>query len=183
MSSCQRSFGCSAANRCQLLFGRLWGCGVTNPRADRIRQIVDPPAPRRGRGVAVELLAQGDDLVLDGLGCALGAFARPPGPGHQPSVALGQEPLNELDHPAAGHPVGAGDLALGPAFDQHRGDHQLRHPHRSPLRLGCERCPATAVNDVLNSDTAVGTQVRTHFSRPTAVRGRQSCCNLCHKPR
>jgi len=28
--------------------GRLWGCGVTNPRADRIRQIVDTAGTVKG---------------------------------------------------------------------------------------------------------------------------------------
>jgi hypothetical protein len=37
MSSRHRWLGCSAT-RTELLLGRLWGCGVTNPRAVRIRQ-------------------------------------------------------------------------------------------------------------------------------------------------
>jgi hypothetical protein len=41
VSACQRSFGWSAANRCQDDLGRFCGCGTTNPRRDRIRQIVD----------------------------------------------------------------------------------------------------------------------------------------------
>ncbi|MDQ1537640.1 MAG: hypothetical protein QOE58_2033, partial [Actinomycetota bacterium] len=42
-------------------------------------------------------------------------------------------------------------------LDQDGRNDQLRHTHRSPLGSGCERCPATGVNDVLNSDTAGGT--------------------------
>jgi len=74
MSSCQRSFGLLGGDRWQLLFGRLWGFGVTNPRADRIRQIVDtagtaagPPRPRRYRGGAVALLQVGGDGGRTGL--------------------------------------------------------------------------------------------------------------------
>lgn len=100
-----------------------------------------------------QLLADLDDLVLDlGRGLA-GTAARPPRTRLKTGLPFGQVPLHHHDHPAAGHPVLARDRALGPALDQDRGDHQLRHPHRSPLRSRCERCPETPVNDVLNSDT------------------------------
>ena len=82
-------------------------------------------------------------------GCARGRRDR----GLQARVALGQVALDQRDHPPPRHPVLPGDLALGPALDQHRRDDQLRHPHRPPLVSRCERCPETAVNDVLNSDT------------------------------
>ena len=87
-----------------LLFGRLWGCGVTNPRADRIRQIVDTAGTLEavavlevgGDGVgagfvpaAVEFLAEHDDLLLDpagsGRGWSAGGGTAAPRPG-SPSV-------------------------------------------------------------------------------------------------
>ena len=40
MSACHRSFGMSAANRTNELFGRFCGCGVTKPRRVSTRQIV-----------------------------------------------------------------------------------------------------------------------------------------------
>jgi hypothetical protein len=170
MSSCQRSLGCSAAKRMMLERGRLCGCGVTNPRADRIRQIVDTAGRARallqvrgdrgGAGLvpaAVEFLAQGEDLLLH-LPCGA-VRARPwtPRPRRQAGFAFGEEPLHQGDHPAAGEPVGSGDLGLRAALHQDRGHHQLRRRHRSPLDVRCERCPETAVNDVLNSDTVVPT--------------------------
>ena len=75
------------------LLGRFWGCGVTKPRRDRIRQIVatdgTPVSPwRRARWTAIvcgagvealvgELLAELDDLVLDRLRGAARAPVRP----------------------------------------------------------------------------------------------------------
>jgi hypothetical protein len=106
---------------------------------------------------AVEFLAQRDDLVLERLTGPYRAAVWPPRAGLQPGVALGQVAPDELDHPPSGDAVVPGDLALAPALDQHRGDHQLRHPHRTLLDSGCERCPATGVHDVLNSDTASDT--------------------------
>jgi hypothetical protein len=47
MSACQRSLGCSAQNVRQLDRGRFCGCGVTKPRRDKIRQIVDTAGPGR----------------------------------------------------------------------------------------------------------------------------------------
>ena len=41
MSACQRSLGWSAQNRFHDDLGRFCGCRVTNPRRDKIRQIVD----------------------------------------------------------------------------------------------------------------------------------------------
>jgi hypothetical protein len=41
MSACQRSLGCSAQNVRHEERGRFCGCGVTNPRRDKIRQIVE----------------------------------------------------------------------------------------------------------------------------------------------
>ena len=51
MSACHSSLGRSAANRRQDERGRLCGCGVTNPRRDKIRQIVatDGAQPARWR--------------------------------------------------------------------------------------------------------------------------------------
>jgi hypothetical protein len=40
MSACQCSFGIAAQNRTNELRGRFCGCGTTNPRRERIRQIV-----------------------------------------------------------------------------------------------------------------------------------------------
>jgi len=52
--------------------------------------------------VPVEVLADGDDLVLELVGGPGGTTQRPAGAGLQSGVALGQEPLDEGDHPAAG---------------------------------------------------------------------------------
>lgn len=41
MSACQRSLGISAQNRVPAPFGRFFGCGVTNPRRVKTRQIVE----------------------------------------------------------------------------------------------------------------------------------------------
>ena len=41
MSSCQHSLGKSATKRVHELLGRLWGSGVTKPRALSTRQMVD----------------------------------------------------------------------------------------------------------------------------------------------
>ena len=41
MSVCQRSLGWSASNVFHDDRGRLWGCGVMNPRRPRTRQIVE----------------------------------------------------------------------------------------------------------------------------------------------
>jgi hypothetical protein len=144
--------------------GRLYGCGVTNPRADRIRQIVDTAGvcPWRCCMCAaivaapaswVEFLAQGEDLVLHVAGSPVRARPWTPRPRSQAGFAFGEEPLYQGDHPAAGYPISSGDLALGAALDQNSRHDQLTHPHRSPLDVGCERCPETGVNDVLNSDT------------------------------
>jgi hypothetical protein len=128
-------------------------------RGDRRRRpelLLEVERDRRRAGVmtaAVEFLADPDDLVLDRHGGPLRAAQRPAGPRLQTGVALGQVALDQGDHPAPGHPVLAGYCALAPSFDQDGCNHQLRHAHRSPLGSGCERCPETGVNDVLNSDT------------------------------
>jgi hypothetical protein len=109
---------------------------------------------------AVEVLADLDDLVLDLHGGALWAGYRTAGSWLQAGVALGKVALDKGDHPSAGHAVLACDLALAASLDQDGCDHQLRHPHRSPLGSGCERCPETAVNDVLNSDTTATARER-----------------------
>jgi hypothetical protein len=46
MSACQRSLGISAQNRLPARLGRLFGCGVTNPRRVRTRQIVEVDGSR-----------------------------------------------------------------------------------------------------------------------------------------
>ena len=69
-------------------------------------------------------------------------------------VALGEVALNEGDHPPSRDPVVAGNLAFTASFDQYGRNHQLRHSHRSTLVVGCERCPETGVNDLVNSGTS-----------------------------
>jgi hypothetical protein len=59
----------------------------------------------------------------------------------------------------AGDTVVPGDLTLATALDQHRRDE--RHSPRPP-GLRCERCPETAVHDVLNSDTPSDTDLSPH---------------------
>ena len=88
MSSCQRSLGWAACEAEVVALGRLCGCGVTNPRAVRIRQIVLTAGAVRGvrcrwnamvaapaSWPAGELLADLDDLVLD-RGSGLAGTAR-----------------------------------------------------------------------------------------------------------
>ena len=66
MSACQRSLGWSAQNRRHDDRGRFCGCGVTNPRRDKIRQIVETagtgaPAGRgqvRGDGLRASVRAR-----------------------------------------------------------------------------------------------------------------------------
>ena len=80
MSACQRSLGWSAQNVFHDDRGRFCGCGVTNPRRVRIRQIVEtagtgstPAAWQVGgdrlragvQALLGESLAEPDDLVLD----------------------------------------------------------------------------------------------------------------------
>jgi len=99
---------------------------------------------RRGTGLMpapVELLADGDDLLLDHAEGLQRAGQRSPRPRVQPRVALGQIPLHQGDHPPTGHAVLPRDLALAPPLDQHRGHDQLRHPHRSPLHSGVNDVP------------------------------------------
>ncbi len=90
--------------------------------------------------VPVEVLADCDDLVLERVGGPGRAPQRPSGAGLQTRLALGQVALDQGDHPAAGDAVVPGHLTSAPTLDQHRGDHQLRHPHRPP--------PGSGVNDV-----------------------------------
>jgi hypothetical protein len=91
--------------------------------------------------VPVEALADRDDLVLELVGGPGRGAHRPPRARSQTGVALGEIPLDEGDHPAAGDPVVPGDLTLGATLDQHRRDHQLRHPHRQRLGSGVNDVP------------------------------------------
>jgi hypothetical protein len=93
--------------------------------------------------------------IFDVFGGAVGAAKRSSWAWLQTGVALGQVALHEGDHPPPGDPVLAGNLTFIASFDQHGRDHQLRHSDRSTLVVGCKRCPKTAVNDVMNSDTEV----------------------------
>jgi hypothetical protein len=51
MSACHRSLGISAANRTNELRGLFCGWGVTNPRRDKIRQIVATEGARPPREI------------------------------------------------------------------------------------------------------------------------------------
>src|ERR1700686_4192419 len=104
--------------------------------------------------VAVEVLSQLDNLILEGLGGAPGAGQRSPRSWSQARIALGEVARNQGDHPASRHPVLTCNLTFGPPLDQHGRDHKICHSHRPPLRLRCARCPETGVNGVLNSDTS-----------------------------
>ncbi len=145
--------------------------GREDPPDRRRRQaggvaLVEVERDRRRTGFVpapVEFLAQLHDLVLDRLNRPLWTCQRSPGPRGQTVLALGQVALHQGDHPPPRDPVLAGDLALGAAFDHNSRDDQLRHTHRSPLGSGCERCPATGVNNVLNSDTAAPTSLTSSF--------------------
>jgi hypothetical protein len=89
----------------------------------------------------VQLLGDLDDLVLDLDRRAPRTAQRPAGPRFQPGLALGQVPLHQRDHPAAGAPVLAGDLALAAPLDHNSGNDQLWHAHRSPLGSGVNNVP------------------------------------------
>ena len=103
--------------------------------------------------IAVEFLAQLDDLIFEVFGGTPGAVLAVSVSGLQTGLALGEVALNEGDHPPSRNPVLAGNLTFTTPFDQHGRDHQLRHSHRSTLVVGCERCPETGVNDLVNSRT------------------------------
>src|ERR1700757_3073213 len=109
--------------------------------------------------IAVELLPQRDDLIFNIFGGAVGAAERSAWACSQARVALGEIALNEGDHPPSRDPILARNRTLRSPFDQHGRDHQLRHSHRSTLVVGCKRCPETAVNDVVNSDTPSDTRI------------------------
>jgi hypothetical protein len=132
-------------------------------RADR-RAVTVPllkmESDGRGTGFMprlVEILADGDDLVLDRRVSPVRGVQRPSRPRFESGIAFGLITLHQRDHPPPRHPIVPGDLTLGSALDQYRHDNQPRHTHHSPLALRCERCPETGVNDVLNSDTPGGT--------------------------
>ena len=79
--------------------------------------------PRAGLvAVPIEVLADGDDLVLEFVGGPCRAPQRPAGARLESGVALGQEAFNERDHPATRDAVVPGHLTLGAALDQDRGD-------------------------------------------------------------
>ena len=105
MSACQRSLGWSAQNVRHDDRGRFCGCGVTNPRRDRIRQIVETagtgyrrPACRARWAAMVsapgvqallgQRLAQPHDLVLDLQADRARVGVRPPGPRLERRLAL-----------------------------------------------------------------------------------------------
>src|SRR6202051_5302950 len=124
--------------------------------------------------VAVEVLSQLDNLILEGLGGAPGAGQRSPRSWSQARIALGEVARNQGDHPASRTPVLTCTLTFGPPLDQHGRDHKICHSHRPPLRLRCARCPETGVNGVLNSDTFGRAQLR----GPPRHFGSASACTL-----
>lgn len=111
----------------------------------------DPPDRRGRRGGAVaavqvrgdrrragiqavidELSAQGDDLVLDRAGVCGGVGARSSRARLESRVAVGLIAEDQLVHPRARQPVGAGDLRLGAPLDEDCGHDQPRMRHRTP---------------------------------------------------
>ncbi len=146
MSACQRSFGIAASNRQNEDLGRFCGCGVTKPRRDSTRQIVETAggatvAPFEVEGDRVsagivaffhQVFAELDDLVLEGLWDPVGAPARTPGPWLETGITFGLEPPAELVDPPPRDPVVSADLGLGTPLDQDRRDHQQRQRHRPP---------------------------------------------------
>src|ERR1700686_2582717 len=120
--------------------------------------------------VAVEVLSQLDNLILEGLGGAPGAGQRSPRSWSQARIALGEVARNQGDHPASRHPVLTCNLTFGPPLDQHGRDHKICHSHRPPLRLRCARCPETGVNGVLNSDTLSSTREDSIFAHVQYIR-------------
>ena len=117
MSACQRSLGWSAQNLCHDERGRFCGCGVTNPRRDRIRQIVETAGtgatPAVGQvggdglraGVQALLrqrLAEPDDLVLHLQHRPRAGCVRPPRARLERRLALGLEPFDQLSAPRTG---------------------------------------------------------------------------------
>src|SRR5439155_14271818 len=115
---------------------------------------------RLGAGVDPEireLLAEGDDLVLEDLSDPLRAPMRATRSGQQRRFAFGIEASAELVDPPRGHPVVAGHLGLRPSFDPDRRDYEHREHQPDPFRLRSARCRETGRNYVVNSDTAGGT--------------------------
>jgi hypothetical protein len=148
MSSCQRSLGWSAWKRTQELRGRLRGCGVTNPRLVKIRQIVEtagevPCRPARWAAI-VAAPASRPWLVRLLRSPTISSSIRGPiwrghecgrrGPGFQARLALGLVAGGQRLHPAAGHPQFAGYLALAASFHHHSGDNKPGQRHRTPPR-------------------------------------------------
>ena len=145
---------------------------MTNPRRDSTRQIVatdgadaalfaQVPGDGLGAGVVAgfgELFAQRDDRVLDVLADAVGVAAGAARPRLERGLALGLVAGDEGLHPAPRDAVVASDLALGPALEHHRCDHDPGHRHRPPPPpSGCKRCRETPANYVVNSDTLSST--------------------------
>ncbi len=107
-----------------------------------------------------QVLAELDDLPLQGLRRAMGARPGQPRPGLETGLTLCIEASDELVDPLPGEPVVAGHLRLRPPLDPDRGDHEPCHRHRPPpLDPGCKRCRETPVNYVLKPDSPGGTAV------------------------
>jgi hypothetical protein len=122
---------------------------------------------RLGAGVDAELaqlLAKGDDLILQRGRCAVGDRLGRRRPRCDRLVAAGAEPLHEFAHVALGHPVGVGDLPVAAALEDDRAHHVACQIHRRPPHR-CPRCSDTCVHYLVNS----GTLTRSTLTRRVAL--------------
>ncbi len=118
---------------------------------DRLR-----PGVQTGLG---QLLTPLDDGLLDIIGCPVRVAPRSTRARLERGLAVEPVAPHEDLYPLPADAVVAGDLALGPALDDHRHDQDSGHRHRPPpLRSGCKRCRETPANYVLNSDTLSSTK-------------------------
>jgi hypothetical protein len=93
------------------------------------------------RSLPGQLLAKPDDLLLYLRGNRLWAGARAPRPRLERGLALGEIPLDELDHPLPRDVVVAGDLALGASLDDDDGDDQSGLGHVGTSGRGVNDVP------------------------------------------
>ena len=202
MSACQRSFGISAWNRTNELRGRFCGWGVTKPRRDSTRQIVETAGARPWTPVKVEgdrvgagvqtlfgqRLAQLDDLVLEPVGDPVRARTRPSGPRLKAHLTLGIEPADELVDPPSGDPVVPSHHRLGSPLDPDpvttSRASDISHPSRPEVctmsRDRWELCPETRHSRLRRSrlrrlssqSPELGSGVGSSEQRPESIQNR-----------
>ena len=91
--------------------------------------VVDRLGPRIQAEVR-ELLAESDDLILEGIGRAVRDPPRGPGPGDDRLVTTLPETPDQLADVAFRHAVGHSDLPVAPALEHDRVHHVASQIHR-----------------------------------------------------